>query len=486
MVISMKKQILFLLFPMIIILVFADTSASMASTSVPYDTYNYDYWGDIVHTPAAYIPYGSLTGENLGIGAWKKPQDFYYKNGILYLLDTDNHRIVLLDSGLKLVSVIDRFQNNGQEDGFKNPYGICVTEDGRIYVADTGNQRIVVLDQEGALIRLIRYKQSEMLPEDFVFTPLKVSVDYAGRVYVIAKNMYQGIMEFDQKDNFTGFTGTINVHLTPYEIFWRRFSTKEQRAKQKLYIATEFTGIDVDEDGFLYASNVDTNGKQSVRCLNPKGEDVIGKNERVNLSGDLSWRIAGEFSGASKIVDVKYRGKGIYSILDYTRGRIFTYNQEGDLLYIFGGMGSQYGTFKTPTAIEEMEGNIIVLDSRRNAILIFAPTKYGSLINEAVALRYDGDEAAAVEKWEEVLKLDSNFELAYTGIGKSYLAAGDNRAAMQYLKLGMERTYYSTAYRRLRNGFLNDNLNYILTGVCAAGLGLFLSFRIRKRKRREQ
>ena len=43
------------------------------------------------------------------------------------------------------------------------------------------------------------------------------------------------------------------------------------------------------------------------------------------------------------------------------------------------------------------------------------------------ALRYDGDEASAVALWREVLKLDSNFELAYVGIGKSYLAAGDNK-----------------------------------------------------------
>ena len=41
---------------------------------------------------------------------------------------------------------------------------------------------------------------------------------------------------------------------------------------------------------------------------------------------------------------VVVRNQGIYSILDSVRGRIFTYDHEGNLLYIFGGLGSQEGT----------------------------------------------------------------------------------------------------------------------------------------------
>ena len=42
-----------------------------------------------------------------------------------------------------------------------------------------------------------------------MFTPLKVSVDYAGRVYCVAQNMFEGIMVFDTNGQFTGFFGTI-------------------------------------------------------------------------------------------------------------------------------------------------------------------------------------------------------------------------------------------------------------------------------------
>ena len=95
----------------------------------------------------------------------------------------------------------------------------------------------------------------------------------------------------------------------------------------------------------------------------------------------------------------------------------------------------------------------------------YRATNYGFLINQAVGLRYDGDEASAVECWKQVLKLDSNFELAYVGIGKSYLAAGENKKAMECFKTGNNRQYYSIAYKRYRNEILKENLTGYLTAA---------------------
>ena len=250
-----------------------------------------------------------------------------------------------------------------------------------------------------------------------------------------------------------------------WEKFWRRLASKEERSKQQLYIPTEFTGIDIDSDGFVYASNIDADGVQGVRRLNPRGEDVIQKGENENLGGDIVTGTYGTYSGASEFTDVVYRGHGIYSLLDRKRGRIFTYDKEGNLLYIFGGLGSQEGTFNTPVAIESIGDQIIVLDAYYGAILKFGETRYGSLINDAVALRYDGDETQAIDKWQEVLKLNENNELANTGIGKAYLTAGDNKEAMKYLKLGMNRKYYSIAWKRYRNEVLTDSLGAVMSTV---------------------
>ena len=466
----MKKQKMFTkiaaFFAAVVMVVTSPCMAALAE-ELPYDTYNYDYRKNIVLTPAAYVPNGSVTGLSAGTPDFKEPQDLCVApDGLVYVADTGNNRIVVLDESLsKVVRVIDSFKRDGADDTFNAPYGVCVSEKNELYIADSNNKRIVVLTPEGEFVKIVDNPQSEILEEGFDFVPLKVTVDYADRVYVIAKNAFEGILIFESNGDFTGYFGTIEVKITMWEKFWRRLASKEERSKQQLYIPTEFTGIDIDSDGFVYASNIDADGVQGVRRLNPRGEDVIQKGENENLGGDIVTGTYGTYSGASEFTDVVYRGHGIYSLLDRKRGRIFTYDKEGNLLYIFGGLGSQEGTFNTPVAIESIGDQIIVLDAYYGAILKFGETRYGSLINDAVALRYDGDETQAIDKWQEVLKLNENNELANTGIGKAYLTAGDNREAMKYLKLGMNRKYYSIAWKRYRNEVLTDSLGAIMSTV---------------------
>ncbi|MDE7300048.1 MAG: NHL repeat-containing protein [Lachnospiraceae bacterium] len=459
--------------------------AVRADSTVPYDSYNYDYWEDIVFTPAPYIPDTSVSGTTIGVGSFLSPQDLCVSpGGNIYIADTGNHRIVEVDSKLSsAVREINGFVRDGVQEKFNQPNGVCVSQNGQIYIADSENHRIVVLEESDlSFVKIIENPEADVLPENFLFVPLKITVDYADRVYCIAKNMFQGIMVFEQ-DEFTGFFGTIEVNVSVWDKIWRKLSTKAQRSKQLLFIPTEFTGIDIDQKGFVYASNVDTWGKQAVRCLNPKGQDVIRKGENGNVGGDLVTSGTSDYSGVSRIVDVVYRDKGIYSLLDSRRGRIFTYDHEGNLLYIFGGLGTQAGTFTTPVAIEAVGDKVIVLDSYRKELLVFKETPYGRLINEAVGLRYDGDETLAVDMWKQVLMLDENNELANVGIGKAYLTAGDNERAMKYLKLGMSRQYYSVAYRRYRNEFLKEYLGYILTGLLAVIVAVVFVLKYRKKKK---
>ena len=442
------------------------------AASLPYQSYNYNYWEDIVYTPAPYEPDYVVDGLSLSyngesIGSFDTPEDLCVADdGTIYLADTKNNRIVILDSSARTVKgIIDHFDNNGTEDSFNQPYGVAISEKDQLYIADSQNKRVVVLDNEGNLVRIVDNPTSEVLEENFTFVPLKVTVDYADRIYCIAQNMFEGIMVFEADGQFTGFFGTINVDITLWERFWRKLASKEERSKSQLFIPTEFTGIDVDPEGFVYASNIDVNGEQGVRRLNPRGEDVIKKGVNENLGGDL-W-IAGstEFAGPSQFTDVVYRKNGIYSCMDRRRGRVFTYDHEGNLLYIFGGIGTQDGNFQLPSAIENVGGDIIVLDATKANITYFKETEYGRLINQAVGLRYDGDETAAVELWNQVLLLDENNELANTGIGKAYLTAGDYEQAMKYLKLGMSREYYSVAYKRYRNQFLTKHASLFLTAL---------------------
>ncbi len=485
---KLKKPVVFL---SIIVMLALTVTDSVKAGDEPYDTYNYDYREDVVPTPSAYTPSKSILGTDLeyngeNIGAFVSPQDLCRSDdGNVYVADTGNNRIVVLDGTLsKVVNIITTFDNDGVEDKFNAPYGVCVSENGQIYVADSQNSRVVVLNKDGSLARIVANPQSASLEEGYVFTPLKVTVDYADRVYCIAQNMFEGIMVFETDGSFSGFFGTIDVEVSLWEKFWKRIATKEERKKQKLYIPTEFTGIDVDADGFIYATNIDESGIQAVRRLNPRGEDVIKKGENENVGGDLRGVTSlSTYGGASQFTDVVYRGKGMYTTLDRKRGRIFTYDHEGNLLYIFGGIGTQKGTFGSPVAVEAIGSKIVVLDSLRANISVFEETEYGKLINEAIGLRYDGDETLAVEKWQEVLKLDENNELANTGIGKAYLTAGDNKLAMKYLKLGMNREYYSIAFRRYRNEVIADHLSAVLTVIIVLIVALIVLSKVRKKRK---
>ena len=70
------------------------------ANELPYDTYNYNYYEDIVYTPAAYVPSRSISGTQLTyegktLGVFSKPGDLC-KNpkGEVVIADTGNNRIV--------------------------------------------------------------------------------------------------------------------------------------------------------------------------------------------------------------------------------------------------------------------------------------------------------------------------------------------------------------------------------------------------------
>lgn len=153
--------------------------------------------------------------------------------------------------------VIKGFRNGEKKDSFNNPEGLFVTDAGRIYVADTENRRLVELDGTGAFVREIGAPKADVIGAGFEYFPRKVIVDKAGRIYVVGRGVYEGLIEFDSDGQFTGFMGTNKVQFDPVDLFWKSVSTKEQREKMVQFIPLEFNNVDVDEDGFIYTTTVD-------------------------------------------------------------------------------------------------------------------------------------------------------------------------------------------------------------------------------------
>jgi len=459
------------------------TAAPAAQAAAPYEAYTYNYYSDAVALPAPFLPERTVDGPGLGVGDFKQPNDIYVtRDGIVYILDSGNNRIIVLDDNWNVIRIIDGFDNNGTPDTFGNPNGIFVAEDGEIYVADTDKRRVVVLTEDGKLVKIVENPESEVLAENFEFAPLKVSADRADRIFVIARGVYEGIMQFDEKGEFLGYVGTIKVQPSAADRLWRWLATDAQKAQMVLFIPTEFSSLDIDSKGFVYATNIDVGSTETIKRLNPLGQDVIKRFGHYPNVGDIRYRTYGRESGPSKLTDIKVIGDGMYVVLDSNRARVFTYNDEGELLYAFGGRGTQLGVFNTPVAVEWQKDKLLVLDRGKNNIVIFKPTRFGKLVHEATALHYNGNTAAAVERWEEVLRLNSNYDIAYLGIGKSLLMAKKNKEAMEYFKLGMSRKYYSIAFKRYRREVMQEHFGTFMTTAVIL-IAAFAAFRIIRRVR---
>ena len=90
----------------------------------------------------------------------------------------------------------------------------------------------------------------------------------------------------------------------------------------------------------------------------------------------------------------------------------------------------------------------------------------------------------AKAKWEDVSKMNSNYELAYVGIGKSLLRNGDYQEAMVNFELGHNAEYYSDAFKLYRNDLIKENFGILMTGIvvlCVAGVALTVTKKIYKK-----
>ncbi|WP_127530157.1 hypothetical protein [Paenibacillus kobensis] len=452
-------------------LVYAEDSAS---------SYNYSFWGDTVAAPSAYEATELLDGNKLGVGPFKEPNDLHVtEEQMIYVADSGNNRIVVLDSSLKPVTVVDSFERDGQKETFNNPQGLFVTDQKQLIVADTGNKRVVKLDQNYKLLSIIEAPKSDLLAGNFDFQPVRVIADKAQRIYVMSTGVFDGFMEFSQEGEFTSFIGANKVKVDPTELLWKKLSTKAQRSQMIMFTPTEFTNLDIDGEGFIYATNGDKWG-DSIKKLNAQGNDILRRTGYFNPQGDVRYIGA---QGPSRLVDIDVADSEMYSVLDSVRGRIFTYNGDGHLMYVFGGIGNQMGQFKTAAAIERMGDRFLVLDKAFGEMTVFDTTQYGRTLNEAVRSYYKGDEEKAFELYNEAVNMNANLEFAYSGIGKSLLRKGDYKGAMQYFEESYDRANYSKSFLLYRKQVLREHFAAIMTVIIVLAAVTLVGRRVRKRRK---
>jgi len=433
-------------------------------------TYNYDFWEEQVASPDAYRVSEYILGVSLGVGHFREPQGLFIRDNRIYVCDSGNNRIVVIEyrNGDHFVSnVVNSILIDGEESNLSYPMDLFECRDGFIYIADTNNRRVLKLDNEWNFIYQITRPDDESIDDFVEFHPLKLIVDFANRIFVQVRNVNKGLMEFDNRGEFSGYMGANKVSFNVIDYIWRFFSTQEQRARQNLFVPTEYNNIFLDNDGFIYVTNSSFNPNGTfqsdpIRRLNAMGQDILIRNGYEDPIGDLAFGDAGGISGRSRFIDVVAFDNDSYACFDRTRGRIFMYDFQGNLLYAFGGLGNREGCFTIPAALDRMGNNLYALDSRTAAVTRFELTSYGAKINEALSEYRAGRYESSAAVWEEVLKMNGNYDLAYIGIGRAALRQGEFQKAMQYYKLKHFREGYGKAFQLYRKQWMEENLWKIL------------------------
>ena len=94
-------------------------------------------------------------------------------------------------------------------------------------------------------------------------------------------------------------------------------------------------------------------------------------------------------------------------------------------------------------------------------------------MRQALTAYEQGEYDRAADLWEKALWHNGGLAVACRGIGRARLQQGEYEEAMDYLKRGGDRYFYSLAVQEARREFTRANLWWILPAVVAGAVGLF-------------
>lgn len=443
-----KKLLLSLTALLLLVGVAADSLKVRADS--PYRTYTIDGYGYVTETQTAYLPFETIT--KIGDEALVGPTDFTLTDeGSMYILDSGNCRVVVSDMEGNL---IDTFG----EGILVNPRGMYVTKDLTCYVADRDARSIFVFDREGELIQTYGKPDHPLYGSTQDFLPLKIVVNESGTMYIICESNNNGIVQISPVEGgtFLGYFGTNNTSASLWRIIWRAIQTDAQRAKSQGNLPSTPDNMAIDEKGLIYTV---TRGEKydTLKRLNIAGVNMI----ECDAYEDVPAAVA--------------VGNHDNVFVASTNGYIYEYNNEGDLLFVFGGSDDGQQRIGLSTKVEAIQigadDKIYVLDSDKAQIQIFEPTEFTNYLHEALYLFSKGRYTESKVPLEEVLRMNNLFDYANMAMGKALLQEENYEEAIRYAKLAKDYDGYSDAFWEIRNEWLKRNLVtvvFIIVGLWLA------------------
>ena len=429
------------------------TGAGRVHADTPYETYTVDGYGMVTQTQTAYLPYETIT--KISEEALVAPTDFtILDDGTMYILDSGNARVVISTLDGELIGTFG-------EGTLVTPRGIYVTPEHICYVADRDARQIFVFDSDGSLIQQYGRPDVPMYGETNDFLPLKIVVNSSGTMYVICESNTNGMVELSPVDGgtFLGYFGTNATHAGLITIIWRALLTDAQRAKMVSNIPATPDNMAIDSKGIIYTV---TRGQE---------EDSL---KRLNIAG-VNMMEPDTYDTVPAAVAV---GNHDNCFVASQQGFIYEYNNEGELLFVFGGKDDGQQRIGLSTKVEAIQigtdDKIYVLDSDQAQIQIYEPTEFTGYLHEALYLFSKGRYRESKEPLSQVLSMNNLFDYANMAMGKALYKEEDYEGALRYARLAKDMDSYSDSFWEIRNDWLKHNL----TALVIILLGIWIAWRV--------
>lgn len=408
-------------------------SANQA-TSYTYAADENGYW---VRTQDAYLPDKTVT--ELGLSA---PEDLFIdENNMLYIADTGNRRIVKYDIAEGKVAA------ELTSNEFTAPRGVFVTADGDIYVADSGAKAVLIFGADFELKNKLERPDAPIFA-DTNYEPKRVAVDGGGNVYLIGEGVYNGVIQLAKTGEFLGYFAVNDADLTFAQRLQQLIFTRAQLANLVDINPTVFANVFVDRSGIVYTATSGTN-KNGMKKHSTNGGNMFKSNV---------WSY-------DTLTDLYVDDSGLIYTCS-SEGYINIYSKNGEEIFSFGSYVTTVdisGLFTSlPSIAVDVDGNIWAVDGSKGYLQSFKPTEYAQMVYTAMDLYEEGRYEEAMEKWNQVLKLNQMSILAHNGVGKAYLHAEDYEASLEHFKVANNKDFYSQSFWEVRNKWLQKWLGPIL------------------------
>lgn len=469
---------------------------------VPYNSYNYNFYGETVANPSGYVPEKIFLSEDLGLSnSFHNLNDIYVsdKNEI-YLLDSggpsNSGRITKLDSNFNLISEMYLFTDiDGSEYRLTNPNGITVDKDDNIYVCDTDNATALKMNQQGQILLKYLSPSRDVFNESFTYKPYKIGVANNGAAYIISQGCLDGILEYDDDGVFVRYFGAPKVQpslgdlaLMYWRSIYRAFGGSNVDSVFVTYVPIEFENLDIDDDGFIYSTVIANESSiNEASKLNFTGNNVLDPTTKSTkkISDSLSQNYGDlNILGAeedNEFSDIIVDDDGFFTLLDKNLSKIFEYDMEGNLIFVYGGAGMQVGTQSAATGLAKLGDRTLVIDQNLCSLTVYKLSDYGAAMHDAIVLYNEGLYQEAEPLWREVLKFNANSEIAHIGLGKVYMMTDEHELAMQEFEFANDRGNYSTAFELYRKESINRNFGWIATALVLLIIIIFVWRKFGKR-----